>query len=202
MPASARRFLRDNVFLVAAVLLPVLVVALFLAATAIPRWRIPPPAYDVVLRVPGPFDQARPRVAVDFAVRNGRVEATVRPIPATGYPQLASLFLVDHATGDVQRLAVDVPQDMGENDPPRTFPIEALAGRRVLDQTRAPDGYELQTRTHGSPGIVGDLFGMHRYDARAALVKDGRVVPIALPPPYEYQASVSAVCWLNPREAR
>ena len=82
MPASARRFLRDNVFLVAAVLLPVLVVALFLAATAIPRWRIPPPAYDVVLRVPGPFDQARPRVAVDFAVSVPATDTLARSVVA------------------------------------------------------------------------------------------------------------------------
>ena len=46
----AGRLVRDNAFLIAAAALPVLVVALFLLSTAIPRWTVPPPAYDVLLR--------------------------------------------------------------------------------------------------------------------------------------------------------
>lgn len=41
---SVRKALVDNPFLVAAVLLPLLVAAFFLAATAIPRWLVAPPA--------------------------------------------------------------------------------------------------------------------------------------------------------------
>jgi hypothetical protein len=202
MTGTRGRFLRDNAFLVASVLLPVVVVGFFLIASAIPRWTVPPPRYDIVLRSPGPYDQARPRVAVDFAVRHGRVEATVRALPAAAYPQISSLFLFDHTTGYVRRIAVDVPQDMGENDPPRTFVVEALADRRALDDTRSPDGYELQARTNNSPGIIGDLFGMHRYELRAVLVNRGRVVTLDLPPPYEYQTSVNVIGWLEPREVR
>ena len=88
------------------------------------------------------------------------------------------------------------PDSLAEIDPPRTIVIDAFAGRRVLAQAKAPDGYELETRRHRSPGIVGELFGMGRYDQRASLVNRGRVVPIALPSPYQYQSPVYAVGWL------
>jgi hypothetical protein len=202
MTGTRGQFLRDNAFLVASVLLPLVVVGFFLAAAAVPRWRVPPPGYDIVLRSAGTYDQTRPRVAVDFAVRHGRIEATVRALPAAAYPQVSSLFVFDHTTGGVRRIAVDLPQDIGENDPSRTFVVEALADRRAMAETTAPDGYELQTRTHNSPGIVGDLFGMRSYELRSVLVNKGRVVPLELPPPYEYQSAVNVIGWLEPREVR
>ena len=190
MTPGGDSFVRHNAFLVAAVSLPVVVVAFFLLASAVPRWLVPPPAYDLVLRASGGYDQSRARIAVDFTVRDGRVEAIVRPLPANAYPQLWALYLFDHQTTNVREIPVDLPGNLTESDPPRTIVIAALAGRQVVAQAKAPDGYEFQTRTYRSPGIVGDLFGMHRYDQSATLVNRGRVVRIALPTPYEYQSPV------------
>jgi hypothetical protein len=89
-------FLRKNAFLVAAVSLPVVVVGFFLLSTAIPRWLVPPPAYDLLLRSGRPYEPSGPRIAVDFYVRDGRVEAVVRPVPANTYSQLPALWLFDH----------------------------------------------------------------------------------------------------------
>ena len=191
------RFFRENAFLIAAVLLPVAVVAFFLLASAIPRWRVPPPAYDLLVRAGGPYDPTRPRVAVDFTVRDGQVEAIVRPVPDQGYSPLARLFLIEHETMEAREIRLDLPTDLAATDPPRTIAISALAGRRVLDQPKAPDGYEFQTRDGGGSGLVGGLFGMGRYDQRVALVNRGRVVTIRLPPPYQhYYHPVSPVGWL------
>src|SRR5215813_11728655 len=74
---APRGFFRHNAFLVAAVALPVIVVAFFLLATAIPRWTVPPPAYDLVLRVGKSYEQPRPQVAVEFKVDDGRIVAFV-----------------------------------------------------------------------------------------------------------------------------
>jgi hypothetical protein len=200
MPRGGR-FLRDNAFLVAAFALPVAVVLLFLVASVIPRWTVPPPAYDLVLRASGQYDPAR-RISVEFAVRDGRIEATVRPLPEHGYPQIASLVLVEHATMNVREIPVPLPATMAENDPPQTIVVEALAGRRVLAQAKAPDGYEFEVRTRRGPGLVGDLFGMNRYDQAATLVNRGRVVPIVLPAASPYQAPVYSVGWLVDGEGR
>jgi hypothetical protein len=190
------RFLKENAFLVAAVSLPVVVVGFFLLASVIPRWVVAPPAYDLLLRAGGPYDQKYPRVAVDFRARNGRVEAIVRPLPPNVYPQPSALLLFDHQTMSVREISVDLPANLAENDPPRTIVIDAFPGRQVLAQAKAPDGYELDIRSRRGPGIIGELFGMGRYDQRASLVNRGRVVPIALPSPYWSQPPAYAVGWL------
>jgi hypothetical protein len=195
MPPRATRFLRDNVFLVAAVCLPVLVVGFFLLSSAIPRWRIPPPAYDLLIRA-GEYDQTTQRVSLDFDVRDGIVQATARPVAVTLYVQRSTLWLFDHKTMKARRIPTDVP-DLKEGGAPKTFPVAALAGRRVSATPNAPDGYELRTPLdRGGPGIVGDIFGMRRHSSRVAMVKDGRVVPIELPTPYEYYSPVYFVGWV------
>jgi hypothetical protein len=195
MTAGGRRFLRENAFLVAAVSLPVVVVGFFLLSSFVPRWLVPPPAYDLLLRAGGPYDQAR-SVVVDFNVKDGRVEATVRPAPPNTYQQRWALFLFDHETMTVREIPVELPNYLAPGDPPRTIVVDALAGRQVLVQAKAPDGYELESNSRRGPGLVGDLFGMHRYDQDSSLVNRGRVIPIALPPPYEHQSPVYAVGWL------
>jgi len=192
------RFVRGNAFLVAAGALPILVVGVFLLASAIPRWTVPPPGYDLVLRATGPHDQANPRAGVDFVARDGRVEATVRGLPATAYAQSVALFLFDHRTQEVRQVPFDLPEPPPEGAPPKTVTIEALAGRRVIAQAQAPDGYQLQSRDRRGPGLVGELFGMGRYHHQLSLVKDGRAVSIELPPPYEfrYHPEPYAVGWI------
>lgn len=190
MPTSGPSFLRKNAFLVAAVALPVAVVALFLAFSVVPRWLVPPPTYDLLFGAGGPYDQVRPRIAVDYKVRDGRVEAVVQALPANSYPQISSLFLFDHLTAEVREIPFDLATDLSEGDPPRTITIDALPGRHVLAQSKAPDGYELDTRSTRGPGLIGDLFGMNGYQQFASLVKSGRSVRIALPSPHRYHMPI------------
>lgn len=200
MTPERSRFLRDNAFLVAAVALPVVVVGFFLVASALPRWRVPPPAYDLLLKANAPYDYSSSRVAVEVKVRDGRVEATIRPLPAPAYVQRPALLLFEHETMDVREIRFEVPE-LEEDDPPKTIVIEALAGRRVLEQTTAPDGYGMDVRSRrGSPGFVGELFGMGQNGNRPAIVNRGRVVPLPLPAEYRgYYTSVSAIGWLVDR---
>lgn len=195
MPRAGGQFLRDNAFLAAAVSLPLVVVAFFLVSSLIARWTVPPPAYDLLVRTDGAYDAKSPRFAVEYTVRDGKVEAIVRPLPANTYIRPGELFVFEHGTMAVRRVPVDLPQDVGEKDPPRTIAVEALAGRRLLEQPKAPDGYEFDTRTRRGPGIVGEVFGMNHYDPGAAVVNKGRVVPITLPSRYPY-SRVYPVGWL------
>jgi hypothetical protein len=196
---TGRRFLRDNIFLVAAVSLPLIVVVFFVASSAIPRWLVPPPAYDLVIRATDVYNQTNPRVSVDFNVHDGRVEATFRPLQANAYQSRSVLFLFDHTTLTAREIPVQLPNDLVEGDPSRTVVVDSLAGRKLLAQAKAPDGYELESRTRGGPGIVGEVFGMHRYDSSASLVNKGRVIPIALPAPFQnIYSPVSALGWLIP----
>jgi hypothetical protein len=199
MAWSLSGFLRDNAFIVAAIALPVAVAGLFLVATVIPRLTVPPPAYDLVMRATRPYDATRTGVIVEFAVRGGRVEATLRPPPPPNvYAEPSALLLFDHETMSVREIPLELPTRMDEGEPPRTIVVEALSDRRVSPQAAAPDGYALQNRTGGSPGLVGDIFGMGSYRQTAALVNGGRVVPLTLPAPYRdpYQSPVYHVGWV------
>jgi hypothetical protein len=206
MPITSSRgaFLRDNAFMVAAVSLPVVVAGLFILASAVPQWTVPPPSYDLLLKVARPYNQAPATVLVDFNVRNGRVEATLSaPVP-NGYAQQWALLLFDHETMNVEEVTIDLPAAMAQGEPARTLVVDSLAARRVSAQTMAPDGYEVQTRSSGSPGIVGDLFGMSRYRQTAALVNQGRVVALNLPSPYgdPYQSQAYSLGWILDEGAR
>jgi hypothetical protein len=193
---GSRSFFRQNAFLLAAAALPLLVVVFFVLASAIPRWTVPAPAYDVVLRADGRYNQAGPRVTVDYQVRDGRVQATVRPSPPNSYLAPAVLFLFDHTTLNVREIPVELPE-LRDGDEPRTFVVPALAGRQVDVQTTAPDGYALEIRGRRGPGLIGEIFGMGRYDSGASLVNRGRIVPIDLPPDHQYGYGVQMVGWLT-----
>jgi hypothetical protein len=200
--AGGARFLRDNVFLIAAVSLPIVVVGFFLLATAVPRWFVPPPSYGLVLQAGGPYAQTPRRVAIDFDVRNGRLEATLRLMPREQVASPTTLFLFEPDTASLREIPVEPPADLPEDGTPRTIAVEALAGRTLLAQETAPDGYELRTGSGRGPGLVGELFGMNRYEPRVSLVNRGRVVPVTLPGGTRYFLPVRAVAWVAPEGRR
>jgi hypothetical protein len=178
--------LRGNAFLIAAVTLPILVVGFFLLATALPRWTVPPPRYDLLLGA-RQHHPSTPRVSVEFTIRDGAVYAVVRPVAPNTYPERATLWLFGHETLTLSEIPVDVPEPLAGGESAVTVPVKALTGRRVLAQTRAPDGYELQSRSKSSPGVIGELFGMRRYGEALAIANRGRVVPVFVPERYEYR---------------
>jgi hypothetical protein len=201
VPADRGGFIRNNAFLVAAVALPVAVAGFFLLATAIPRWTVPPPAYDLVLRVERSYDGRQAQFDVAVAEHRGRVEATIRRLPKGEYRQQWALLLFDHATLKTRDIPIDIPDDL-KPDESRTIVIDALANRRVTSDPKAPDGYQLSTRGNGGGGLFGEIFGMGRSRQAPALVNRGRVVPLDLPAPYEvwYGWPISTVGWVTGEE--
>ena len=193
MSPARSRFLRDNAFLVAAITLPLLVAIFFVVASTIPRWTVPPPSYDLLFRVSRPYQARSSSVSVEFRVREGRVEAVAKPATHP-YPEQWDLLLFDHETMHVRDIPVDVPETLPEGES-RTIVVEIPAGRRISEDPKAPDGYELSTRSNGG-GLVGDIFGMSRSRQRVALVNGGRVVEIVLPRSYDDgYVSVFPVGW-------
>ena len=186
-------FLRRNAFLVAAVTLPALVIALFAVATLVSRRSVPPPAYDMVFMVMRPYERGR-TVVTDFVERDGRVHARLH---ATDEPYGSSweLLLFDHETSTVREVPFDAPDTIdGEV---QIVPVPAIANLRVGGGSIAPDGYALETR-YGTSGIVGNIFGMGGSRGRVSLVNDGRAVALDLPAAYRnvYVSSAQVVGWV------
>ena len=203
--ADTRRLLRDNAVLVAAFVLPAVVAVLFILATAIPKWTVPLPQHDLVLRVDR-YDSPPPSVYVEFVVRGGRLEADVRPVvkpdnPNLGvtYPQRWTLLLFDHTAMRVRELPVDAPTSVPPGES-RTIVVDALAGRRVIAGEAAPDGYKVTSLNTGGGGggIVNDLFGMNRrYRRGVAIGRNGRSIELELPPPYrDSYGTIVTIGWI------
>ena len=133
MAEPSGRFLRDNAFLVAAVLLPVVVVGFFLLSTAIPRWTVPPPAYDLLLRSQKPYDGSRPRIAIEFEVRDGRVQVSARTSAPDAYVPPQVLLLFDHKTMSVSEVPFTAPEP-GRTDIPYWITSEA-EGRKAEEES-------------------------------------------------------------------
>lgn len=203
MAVGRAGFLRDNIFLVAAVALPAAVAGLFLLASVIPRWAVPAPGYDLVFRAAGPYGTGPGTLDVDFVVHDGRLDAVVRPAAANSYRVPWTLFLFDHRSQDVREISLELP-DAPQAGESRTIPVDALAGRRLTSGSKAPDGYELTVRGSGGSGLVGELFGMRRYRPRAVLTNGGRIVPLDLPSPYpeRYGAPIVAIGWIVDETSR
>jgi hypothetical protein len=180
-------------------LLPVLVVGFFLLATAIPRWTVPPPAYDLIVKGYKPYSgDYRLKVSYDLDVRDGRLQLTVRPLATEQYQNKPVLFLVDHRTQNAR----EIPLTLRETPPdaPETTLLDPVPGRTLLDGAKSPDGYTLESRPYHSTGLLGDLFGMHSYQAGMVLLNRGRLIPVALPEPFDSQ--VYFVAWVSNEGSR
>jgi hypothetical protein len=181
----AARLFRDNAFLVAAVSLPVAVVGLFLLVTAIPKWTVAPPGYDLLLQTTE-YDRAHSSMSVELFVRDEALQARLRVVKGAQIPRVR-LWRFDHGTLSAREVPMNLPTPAGNIDDAQTVIVEALRGRRIVTDARAPDGYQLRTRDGGGPGVIGDIFGMRRYGEPAAIVNRGRVVRIDIPTSHQYQ---------------
>ena len=204
--ADTRRFLRENAVLVAAFVLPAIVAALFMLATAIPKWTVPLPQHDLLLRVER-YESPPPDISVEFAVREGQIEAVVRPVVkpespnvAVVYPARWTLLLFDHSTLQIREVPVAIPRDIPPGES-RTVAVDALAGRRIIQGDEAPDGYKVVSLNTGSGGggIVNDLFGMnHRFRRGMAIGRGGRTIDLDLPVPYrDSYGTIVTIGWMT-----
>jgi hypothetical protein len=183
----AARFLRDNAFLAAAVSLPIAVVGIFLLLTAVPKWTISPPAYDLLLKTTE-YDGTNSPVSVDLLVRDEALHASIRMVKEEMRPPRVRLWRFDHATLSAREVPMEFPAPPAEGAPAQTVIVEALRGRRIVTDAKAPDGYHLRTPNEGGAGLIGDVFGMRRYGHPAAIVNRGRVVTIDIPAANRYEA--------------
>ena len=178
--------LRDNAFLAAAVALPLVVVGVFLLLTAIPKWTVPPPQYDLLLKTTE-YERVQASFSVDLFLRDEALHVTLRADKGTGHSRVR-LWRFDHATLNAREVQLNLPAQAPAGDQPQTFVVESLRGQRIVTDARAPDGYQLRERDAQGPGVVGEIFGMRRYGQSGALVNRGRVIPIEIPGANHYEA--------------
>lgn len=207
MSDAQRSWLQRNAFLAAAAALPLIIVVLFLAATAIPASLVADPRYDVLLAL---GDQAigPNEIGLEFAVLDGRVTATATRGSGRRYPTHQSLQRFDVSTGALEEIAVAIPDPVreklqnavisaGEDPPSARFSVPGLSGLELNPQRVAPDGYQFFQDHSGRHGLFGELFGIGGSRYRLGVSKSGRRV-LADPGENRYRyADATFLAWLE-----
>lgn len=183
---SLRTRLGKNLPIVVGIALPLAVVALFAAATFVPKWLEEPPAHDLLLTYVERTSARRDRVQTDLAVVDGRVRAQVFQVDDGRVGQAPRLFRFHAETGRVREIEVRLPENAAELADGTEIPIPELADVRVTTALTAPDGYVFRGRRGASGGLAGGLFGIGRGSDEVLIEKDGAIERIPLPVVSDY----------------
>ena len=175
-----RTFLRKNMMIVVSIALPLLVILFFALASVLPGLYTTPPAYDFLLTLQGVATAKTARVRIDLTVTDGQLKAVASQTDGSYYDNYPRLFRYHHLTGEVTEISIPIPENITGSDDGSDIPIPELAGLRVSDKLRAPDGYEFNGSRRGG-GFVTELFGGSRKHNDVRISKTGVVVRVRLP---------------------
>jgi len=190
-----KTFLRENMMIVVSIALPLLVVIFFALASVLPGLYSTPPEYDLLLSHQGRATAKTSPVKISLTVEEGRLKALVVKTDGTIYQYNPRLFRYDHLTGEVVEIDIQLPENVAELAEGSEIPIPELAGRKISEALRAPDGYEFRGRRRGG-GLVTELFGGSRYRTDVSIAKNGAVVRVRLPESDYWYNDVRLVGWV------
>ena len=190
-----KTFLRENMMIVVSIALPLLVVIFFALASVIPGMYATPPAYDLLLTHQGRTTAITSPVKISLAVKDGQLRAVVVKTDTTNYVNNPRLFRYDHLTGEVVEISIQFPENIAELAEGSEIPIPELAGRKISEALRAPDGYEFREHRRGG-GLMTELFGGSRYRNNVSIAKNGAVIRVRLPESDYWYNSVRLVGWV------
>lgn len=197
----AQSFLAKNLTLVVGVSLPLLLVFVFWIAMAVPRMTVAPPQYDLVLSSLI-YDQAGRQLngTLLFAVTDGELVAEFSEDPAVArnrgnalvnvYP-VPKLYYFASASGNLREIDYGLPDDLEDG---AIIPIAELAGRTLIAESMAPDGYRFDNSYRGSRGFL-FFFDGYRYGAK--IEKDGRAEKIPAIDGNNYFVSYDFIGWVE-----
>ena len=200
---------KNNVFLVAAICLPLLIILLFGLATVLPRWWVQDPAFDLLFQV-NPGGQAQESFGVSFHATGVGVLATVaydhdgRRLPRH------RLYRFVSEAGETRELLFTVPapvksrlRQSGQDNGYVTeeVPVDS-ANFGLLDARVAPDGYQARAGRYRGSGLFGELFGMRGRRNHFSIIKDGRVIEVPVPDDnaYYYYNQAQVLGWIAPAD--
>ena len=175
-----RNFLRKNMMIVVSIALPLLVVLFFAMASVLPNLYSTPPAHDLLLSFQGRATSKTAQVKIILSVIDGQLRAVTSPLDNTYYDNYPRLFRYNHSSDEVSEISIPIPDNITELKDGTVIPIPELAGVRVSDKLKAPDGYEFSGRRRGG-GFVTEMFGGSRHRNDVRISKNGAVIRVRLP---------------------
>lgn len=194
---ALKNFIKENLTLVAAVALPLVLVIGFMLASALPRALTAPPAYTAVFALDNTRYNSPQQQSSELFVRDGRLFARIIPRPAgeqNNYYNARSqrLYTYDAATDTLRPVSYNLPQVEAQRE------VElASAGLGRIDTTnRAPDGYVFDNEGYYNGGIVTDVFVGGRNGRSARIRKGGASYKIPNIDGNRYMSNLQFLGWI------
>lgn len=148
---SVKNFIKENLALTAGIVLPVMLVIFFFAASVIPKSLADPPQYELVFSG-RKYNNNQPSDHVaSYAVTNGVLHVKVIKAQNPDY-QTNTLHIYDPKTNIIRDITPPL-------DRIGTFAIKETAGATLDTANIAPDGYEFESGYDGSGGLPMTVFG-------------------------------------------
>lgn len=181
--------------IVVSIALPLLVVLFFALASILPGLFSTPPAHDLLLSFQGGATAKTTQVKIDLSVIDGQLKAVISPLDNSYYGDYPRLFRYHHLSGELSEISIPVPNNIAELKAGTDIPIPELAGVKVSDKLRAPDGYEF-SGSRGGGGFIMEMFGgsRNRHDVRIS--KNGVVIRVRLPTTDYWYNDARFVAWV------
>lgn len=194
-----KQFLRDNLVIVLAAALPLLMMLAFVALGAIDQKNAVQPGTAVVFAL-SPYYP--PNDAYDATVDGqGRIAVTyTRPDNKTygNFDQPLRIVHYDPATQTVASYDIPAPRNAAAGRTIKLRVPDELTALRIDPTTPSPDGFTFgKVHRRGNGNIVTDIFGYNSYSGGMALgyARDGRHYPI--PGDFSY-SHVTVIGWVVP----
>jgi len=165
---ASGNFIQRNWALIAGLGMPVLLVLGFLVANYLPQMNSAPPQYEMVFSVNRYNSQAP--FLVNFTVRNKTLYMRLTPQTGSYGSNDVDLFIYNGQKESVRKISY-LPVINRSIDAPVEMPVGELKHYLIDTNSKAPDGYELETNMAYSRGILGEIFGHRRNASR--IIKSG-----------------------------
>ena len=178
-----KQFVKENLAIVAAIVLPLVLVALFALSSLVMSRVVADPQYDFLIAT---NFYGGSNEAFYFDVVQNRLKISYSfPVRVNGNYQngnISRLWRVRVPAMTVEEIPLVPPPRGQDNADGQRVPIEiaGVSDLQVLSTQPAPDGYTFQqSYDYYNSNLMRELFGTgSRGEQVHAIVKDGRVVPV------------------------
>ena len=198
---TLKEFVKANLVLVVGLTLPIVLMAGFLLASALPERMADPPKYSLVFSVTD-FSQgaAAIPVSVRLVVQDGVLKAQYTKLPPQpGYVNNAwkKLYLYDAAAQKVRELSFGFPPNMEAIEGTTVEVVDATRSMRLNTTLQSPDGYELSRNNDSRSGLLNEIFWGGSYGNEYRLRKGNASVRLPLATANVPYGSVEFVGWVT-----
>lgn len=173
--------IKENLVLIAGLILPVLLILVFTLARALPEKAVASPEYKAVYAQQS-WDSGYTYV---FDIKNdGKLSISYKAPSPSSYDSKpegrnATLYIFDAANDDLKTITIERPTlKKGQTSAP--VKVSELEDLKLIKDTKAPDGYIFQEESWKRSSLVTEIFSYNNNRTPNALYKDGRIIPLRM----------------------